>query len=84
MFSITLDPQVGFEYFWYCFIMFLTVVNLNCELSTSPEASYVVIFKMAAISDTQKIYMYMYEPCFNLNELCVNLFIVMPGLVVLF
>ena len=37
--------------------MFLTVVNPNnyCELSTSPEASFVAIFRMAAISDTQMI-----------------------------
>ena len=37
--------------------MFLTVVNPNnyCELLTSPEASFVVIFRMAAISDTQMI-----------------------------
>ena len=50
--------------------MVFTVVNPNCELS----ASFVAIFKMANISDTQMIYMYL--PCFNLNDLCVNLFIV--------
>ena len=50
-----------------------TVVNPNCERSKSAEAFFVAIFNMTAISDTQMIYMYV--SWFNLNDLCVNLFI---------
>ena len=52
----------------------LTVVSPNCERSTSTETFFFAIFNMSAISDTQMIYMY--ASTFNVNDLCVNLFIV--------
>ena len=55
--------------------MFSTVVSPNSEHSTSAEAFFVTIFKMAAIFDTQ--IKYMYVPCFDLNDTCMNLSIVL-------
>ena len=42
--------------FIYFFCEFSTVMIPNCDLSTTPEALFVAIFKMAVIFDTQKIY----------------------------